>query len=92
VREFELHCVSRLGRRIGDNLYSLPSGRKLFKFRHVKKLINQDDESVLSNSKATGALLSAVAEADHSGIEHTIWCMMAASGTAAEVSTTGCRR
>ena len=40
--------------------------------RHIKELINQDDESVLSNSKATDALLSAIAEAAQSAIEHTI--------------------
>jgi hypothetical protein len=68
----ELHCVSRPGRRTGDNLYSLPSGRKLFNSRHVKKQINQDDESVLSNSRATDSLPSAIAEADHSAIQHTI--------------------
>jgi SpoVK/Ycf46/Vps4 family AAA+-type ATPase len=37
-----------------------------------KRLINQDDESVLSNSKATDALLSAIAAAEQSAIEHTI--------------------
>lgn len=36
--------------------------------RHVKKQINQDDESVLSNSRATDSLPSAIAEADHSAI------------------------
>ena len=49
-----------------------PPDVSLSNSRHVKRLINQDDESVLSNSKATDALLSAIAEAAQSAIEHTI--------------------
>jgi hypothetical protein len=49
-----------------------PPDASLSNSRHVKKLINQDDESVLSNSRATDSLPSAIAEADHSAIQHTI--------------------
>lgn len=73
MEQSDLHCIPVPGRSSGDELHPLSSRCKLRKqHNHGQPLTTEDDETVLSNSKATDALLSAIAVAEQTAIEHTI--------------------